>query len=197
MARDTKEKLMLAALKLFSERGYEGTNIRQITEELGLSKSAFYKHFASKEALRTAIMNKCVAYMDENLGSSKNLPPIPQSADELIYMTNRLVLFTMQDERLIEVRKLITLEQYRDEESGDLATKAFLTFYELLYAKLFEEMIKLGVMEGDDAEMLAFAFVTPLGALVRMADREPDNKAEILRKADGFIRQYTKLMCRK
>ena len=36
MAKDTKEKILAAALKLFSQKGYAGTNIRELTSSLGL-----------------------------------------------------------------------------------------------------------------------------------------------------------------
>ena len=45
MARDTKEKILAAALEMFSQNGYVGTNIRELTASLGLVKSSMYKHF--------------------------------------------------------------------------------------------------------------------------------------------------------
>ena len=41
MANDTKEKILDAALELFSQKGYEGTNIRELSASLGLSSQAF------------------------------------------------------------------------------------------------------------------------------------------------------------
>ena len=49
MAKDTKERILAAALEQFSQNGYAGTNIRELTASLGLVKSAMYKHFESKE----------------------------------------------------------------------------------------------------------------------------------------------------
>ena len=49
MEKDTKERILAAALELFSKNGYAGTNIRELTASLGLVKSAMYKHFESKE----------------------------------------------------------------------------------------------------------------------------------------------------
>ncbi len=46
---NSKEKLLLAAKKLFSERGYHETRIDDIVAEAGLSKGAFYFYFKSKE----------------------------------------------------------------------------------------------------------------------------------------------------
>ena len=39
MAKDTKERILTAALEMFSQKGYEGTNIRELSASLGLVKS--------------------------------------------------------------------------------------------------------------------------------------------------------------
>ena len=51
MAKATKEKILAAALEMFSQNGYAGTNIRELTASLGMVKSSIYKHFASKEEI--------------------------------------------------------------------------------------------------------------------------------------------------
>jgi len=49
--RDTKERLLDAAERLFAERGFEGTSMRAITQGAGTSVSAANYHFGSKEKL--------------------------------------------------------------------------------------------------------------------------------------------------
>ena len=53
MAKYTKGRLLTAALEMFSQKGYEGTNIRELSASLGLVKSGIYKHYESKEAIWT------------------------------------------------------------------------------------------------------------------------------------------------
>ena len=71
MASDTKERIMTAALKLFSEKGYNGTNVRDLSNELGFVKSALYKHYESKEAVWKALLDNMEAYYSEHFGSGK------------------------------------------------------------------------------------------------------------------------------
>ncbi|WP_344562615.1 helix-turn-helix domain-containing protein [Streptomyces axinellae] len=42
------ERLLVAALELFEERGYENTTVIEITERAGLTKSTFFRHFRDK-----------------------------------------------------------------------------------------------------------------------------------------------------
>ena len=44
----TKEKILLTSLKLFAQDGYEAVSISKISGELGMAKSALYKHYKNK-----------------------------------------------------------------------------------------------------------------------------------------------------
>ena len=127
MAKDTKERILSKALELFSQKGYEGTNINELMESVGLVKSAMYRHFDSKEEIWNALLDRLIAYYEERFGSAENLPPVPESPEELLAMTMRMVNFTVHDETVVMTRKLLTIEQYRDERARKLATKHFLT----------------------------------------------------------------------
>jgi len=51
----TRERLLDVALDLFTEKGYDGTSLREIAERLGVTKAALYYHFASKEDILMAL----------------------------------------------------------------------------------------------------------------------------------------------
>ncbi|MGW1740065.1 helix-turn-helix domain-containing protein [Nocardia sp. NPDC001965] len=42
------DRLVVAALELFAERGYENTTVIEIAERAGLTKSTFFRHFPDK-----------------------------------------------------------------------------------------------------------------------------------------------------
>ena len=77
MAKDTKERILETALEMFSQNGYNGTNIREMTAALGLVKSLIYKHFEDKEAIWNTLLDRMIAYYDERFGSTEHLPPVP------------------------------------------------------------------------------------------------------------------------
>jgi AcrR family transcriptional regulator len=45
---NASERLALAALELFAERGYENTTVIDIAQRAGLTKSTFFRHFQDK-----------------------------------------------------------------------------------------------------------------------------------------------------
>ena len=184
MAKDTKERILAAALDMFSQNGYSGTNIRELTASLGLVKSSMYKHFSSKEAIWNTLLDKMIAYYNERFGSPENLPPVPDSLDELIEMTMRMVDFTIHDEKVMKTRKLLSIEQYRDERACDLATKHFLTGLTEMFTHIFDGMMEKNLLKRDDPKMLAFAYTAPISSKI------PEAMSQIEAFSRHFIRIY-------
>jgi AcrR family transcriptional regulator len=57
---DTREEVKAVALELFSTRGFEQTSLREIAEQLGITKAALYYHFASKRDLLSALITPMI-----------------------------------------------------------------------------------------------------------------------------------------
>jgi len=192
MARDTKERILSKALELFSQKGYEGTNINELMESVGLVKSAVYRHFESKEEIWNALLDRLIAYYEERFGSPEHLPPVPDSAEELLAMTMRMVNFTVHDETVVMTRKLLTIEQFRDERAKSLATKHFLTGLTEMFAHVFSGMMDKGLIRRDDPALLAFSYTAPVSVLIHLCDREPEKTDEALARIEDFARLFIK-----
>ena len=192
MANDTKERILVAALEMFSQNGYAGTNIRELSASLGLVKSGVYKHFDSKEAIWNALLDQMITYYADRFGSAEHLPPVPDSLEGLVEMTMRLVDFTVHDDKIVMTRKLLSIEQYRDERARDLATKHFLTGLTEIFTSLFAGMMDKDLLRRDDPAMLAFAYTAPISALIHLCDREPDKIPEALEQVEKFSRHFIK-----
>jgi AcrR family transcriptional regulator len=54
-ANSTRERILDVALDLFVTQGYDGTSLREIAEQLGVTKAALYYHFKSKEDILLAL----------------------------------------------------------------------------------------------------------------------------------------------
>ena len=190
MAKDTKERILTAALEMFSQKGYDGTNIRELTASLGLVKSALYRHFGSKEEIWNALLDEMIAYYGARFGSPERLPPVPDSPEELVALTMGLVDFTIHDEKVVMTRKLLTIEQFRDDRARDLATKHFLTGLRDMFTPLFAGMMDRGLLRRDDPGMLAFAYTAPISALIHLCDREPEKTDEAMAQIEAFSHHF-------
>jgi AcrR family transcriptional regulator len=71
----TYEKILDTALDLISRSGYEGTSIKDITDQLGLTKAAFYSHFQTKnDLLSKLIENHEKVYIDKMIQTVNETP---------------------------------------------------------------------------------------------------------------------------
>ena len=190
MENTTKSKILEEALVLFAENGYKGTNLRDLAARLGLSKSALYKHYTSKEAIWNALLDKMEAYYAERFGSAEHMPPQPKSGEELLKLALGQIYFTVHDEQIILTRKLLLTEQFHDDRVCRLATKHFLEGTKNMFRMVFEGMMEDGLMKKDNPEMLAFAFTAPVTSLIQLCTREPEKQEEVMKRAEDFIRYF-------
>lgn len=190
MANHTKERFVDAALTMFSQKGYEGANILELSQALGLTKSAFYKHYASKEEVWNTVLDEMEKYYGKNFAPEGDPGTLPASGEELRELTKRLVEFTINDTRVVMCRKLIQTEQFRNERVRALATKHFNTMPQAMFTSIFDGMMKNGVLRQGDPAMLAFVYSAPISSMVQLCDREPERKAEILKKIDAFTDHF-------
>jgi len=56
MATTTRQRLIEAALQRFYRDGFRNVGIDQVLADVGISKTAFYKHFESKDDLMLAVL---------------------------------------------------------------------------------------------------------------------------------------------
>ena len=186
----TKSRILDEALVMFAENGYRGTNLRDLAARLGLSKSALYKHYASKEAIWNALLDRMEAYYGERFGSAEHMPEIPKSGEELLALSMKRLAFTIYDERVILTRKLLLAEQFHDERVCTLATKYFFTETQAMFTAIFKAMMAEGIMKKDDPEMLAVMYTAPVTSLIQLCTREPERQAEVMERCEVFLRYF-------
>ncbi len=83
-SHDTRSRLRQLALKLFAEQGYEKTSLREIAEQLGVTKAALYYYFKSKEDIVRSLVEDYVADLDELIAWAKAQPRTPATRAEIV-----------------------------------------------------------------------------------------------------------------
>ena len=62
---NTREDVVVAAGRLFAERGYHGTSMRDLGNELGLLGSSLYSHVDGKQALLVEVVNRGARFFQD------------------------------------------------------------------------------------------------------------------------------------
>ncbi len=67
MPSDTRSRLLHSALWRFYRDGFRNVGLDQIYDEVGISKTAFYMHFESKDELMVAVLDAQTSHMQDQL----------------------------------------------------------------------------------------------------------------------------------
>src|SRR4051812_17476746 len=71
----TRVRALSTALELFSRDGYDAVSMREIAEELGVTKAALYHHFTSKEEIARELVGGYLAAVDEIVTWARTTQP--------------------------------------------------------------------------------------------------------------------------
>lgn len=175
----TKDKILLAALDLFSEKGYDEASIDLIAKAVGIKGPSIYAHYKGKEEILDSLIAMMEQKYEENFGNISNLKKIPESLGEFKEECLRQIQFTMRDLQMQKVRRFCTKEQYRNAKIAALSTKHQLTENQNRYALILEKMMEKGMIRQFDANLLALELVAPVTLMIEIADREPERINEI------------------
>jgi AcrR family transcriptional regulator len=144
----SKEEILLAALKLFSGKGYFKTSLIDIAEQLGLQNTSFiYHHFKDKkmmaEQLYINIFDSLSVSIDEIRRKNQ------KSSEQLKGITD--LLFRLTDEAPDVVRFLfvLNLNEFLPEEKPILETAAFVKIF-----KIIQSGIRAGEIRDIDPQLI-------------------------------------------
>lgn len=65
-----RQRLVLAAVDLFTEQGYDATTVAQIAERAGVTKSTFFRHFPDKRELLVAGQESMCQLLSEGIAEA-------------------------------------------------------------------------------------------------------------------------------
>lgn len=153
----TKERIFMTAVELFSQKGYSGVSVRDITRAVGINESSMYNHFKNKEALLGAIFE----YFRQRIGgavfSEESVDGIIDQAGPLAFLEQSLDLFVRRlgDPVMNQIGRILTIEQFSDENIRQLFERQVFEVPRLIYTRAFAKMIRDGVIQPFEPEMLA------------------------------------------
>lgn len=148
-ARETKLRLIAAAVSLVTEVGWRRTTIEQIAERAGVAKGTFFVHFKAKEAIVVSLVQYQI-----NAASAARDAVIAEGGSPVDCLRAATLTLGTQAASNIELSRAVLIASLESREIGG-ATDA--TFNQL-YTRMIEDArdaIALGLVEGPDAETIA------------------------------------------
>lgn len=200
---NTKENILQAALALFARNGYEATSVSDIAGVLGITKGALYKHYKNKQDIFDQIIERLFD-RDRELARAHEMPEetydkTPQafshtSAEHLISFMKSQYTFLTKDVFASSVRKMLTLEQYRNPDMAALY-QSWLAAGPISYLEdQIREMMAQRIWKPGDPKTCAIELYAPLYLLLSL-EEVSQNSAETLQwvtaHIEGFISKNT------
>ena len=199
---DTREKILMTALQLFAKDGYEAVSVRTIAEELDMTKGALYRHYKNKRDIFDCIVERMIQ-IDAQRAREYHMPDEGYDSKPDAYGNTTLqsiqeytieqFRFWTEDEFASCFRKMLTLEQYRNEEMAELYSQCIVAGPVTYMEDLFRELIQKGVLKAENPRQLAVEYYAPLFLLICTYDKTGKNEdyATILRNhTEHFMKSY-------
>ena len=124
-----KEEILIVALHLFARDGYEAVSVSQIAGELDMTKGALYRHYKSKRDIFDCIVGRMEQQDGEqarrNEVPEESIEKVPEeyqnvSVEDFVGYSKSMFEYWTEDDFASSFRKMLTLEQFRNEEMQNL-----------------------------------------------------------------------------
>jgi len=140
----SREKILIAATEIASERGYEGTSIGLVSARSGMPASSIYWHFKDKDALIAAVIERSFELWLTNAGGWAPRSPDEPVEQRLAAMMARTAKALRDSSDFLRLGLMLALE-HRDREPS--ARRMFLAVRQetlrrtaASFAELFPEL---------------------------------------------------------
>ena len=191
---DTKENILMTSLHLFARDGYEAVSVSTISGELGMTKGALYKHYKNKRDIFDSIVERMYK-IDAERSVQYKVPDglknegIAVSWDLVKQFTVAQYKFWTEDDFAQNFRKMLTLEQYRNEEMAKLYQSCIAAGPVAYMENIFSQMMADGNMKKADSKLLATEFFAPMYLLIGISDHS-ENKEQNLELLNRHIERF-------
>lgn len=108
---ESRNKILDAATEIASERGYEGTSIALVSMRSGLPASSIYWHFADKDALIAAVIERSFGSWLANVGAWIPLRPEASRSERMVSMMHQTAKALIESPDFLRLGLMLTLER--------------------------------------------------------------------------------------
>lgn len=159
----TYEEIKQSALELFSQKGFEGTTIKDIAEKTGLKPSSIYSHITSKEELFLDILKDCIKDGGQSVKSINDYVINENSCDavEVLRQYHFAITkhFTENKEKYLFLRQVTSFVNGKHNLDDNTSTNIIINENTInFFRRFFIELKQQGIIIDKSDEELFYAY---------------------------------------
>jgi AcrR family transcriptional regulator len=159
---ETRDEILLAALKLFAEKGFFSTSLTEIAEAAGVKNtSAVYHHFKNKQAIATQLFANILDSLNISIDDIRRKNQ--KSSEQLRGIVDLLFKLTDDAPDVMRFLLILKLDEFLPEEKPMLETPAFIKIH-----KIIQSGIKAGEIRSIDPMLVNAYFFGIINNTLRM-----------------------------
>lgn len=190
-AVNARNKLLEAAVRLIRTSGFAATSVDQLCAAAGVTKGAFFHHFASKEALGVAAADYWSASTSAFFADAP-FHALPDPVDRVLaYVDLRIALIGGPVESFSCVAGTLVQEAFRSSAAIRIAAEAsIMGNARALEADLDAAIAQCGVSGTTGASLARHVQAVIQGAFVLAKTQPEEEGANLAREQLGHLRRY-------
>lgn len=163
----TKESILVNALEMFAQTGYNTVSIRDIANTVGIKESSIYYHFKNKQDILDSIVDRYELHIKE-LTDILNTAVINMDSNEpLTFQPMKDYFFEkyLFDPFCNQVMRLMTIEQFHNKTMQALYNRYLFELPEKIQMETFRMLSRNGIMSEDESVRISKMFFSVMTTL--------------------------------
>ncbi len=196
-AGSAREKLIAAAIATVRYKGFSATSVDEICQAAGVTKGAFFHHFASKEALAIEAAGAWTEIAEQRIFTQPDWTRIPDPLERLLgHIDFRLSMLDGPAEDFTCFVGTMVQESYNSSDPIRAACDASIRAYALRLAEDIQQAIDIyGIASGVSAVSLAYHIQAVLQGAFILA--KANGNPVIARDSVMHLKRYVTMLFHK
>jgi TetR/AcrR family transcriptional repressor of nem operon len=179
VSSDSREKVLVEAMRVAQAHGYNGLNFRDLAEVVGIRPASIYHHFPSKALLAEAVARR---YWEDHAAALEKILAEASSPMEALRRFPETFRWALQNENRMCLSGFMAAEY---DDLPEAVKKEVQTFADVNVAWLSKVLVAAGLVKPGESEARARAIFAAVGGAQLMARSRSD-----IALYDGLIESY-------
>ena len=166
----TKRKIFETSMKLFAEKGYDATSIKEIKTKVEMAKGTLYYHFSSKEEIFNFLIEEGIKLLQNSIDIKT------EKLENYIDKIKAIVLIEIKIVNKYENFITILLSQFYGKEARNKMCQKHVFEYIGKIEKIVQEGIEKGEIKDGDTRAIASEIYGLICSTLVYKKREGENK---------------------